>query len=57
MKDFFWSLWYITRAQGTLMVLHGHPSGPLNGPCDFRGPLVKRALHGPSMVQIGIFFP
>ena len=26
------------------MVLHGHPNGPLDGPCetDLRGPLVKK---------------
>ena len=36
------------------MDLHGHPNGPLNGPCeaDFRGPLVKKgppgSFHGPN---------
>ena len=53
MED-FWSLWYNTRAQGTLLDLHGHLSGPLNGPCeaDFRGPLLKKgpplSFHGPN---------
>ena len=48
------ALWYFTNAQGTLLDLHGHPNGPLNGPCkaDFRGPLVKKgppgSFHGPN---------
>ena len=44
----FWSLWYITRAQGTLLDLRWHPNGPLNGPCeaDSRGPLVKKGTQG-----------
>ena len=38
-----WSLFYFTKAQGTLMDHHGHPNGPLNGPSktDFMGPLLK----------------
>ena len=49
-----WSLWYITRDQGTLLDLHGHPNGPVHGPCeaDLRGPFVKKgapgSFHGPN---------
>ena len=42
------------REPSWTFILHGHPNGPINGPCKayFRGPLVKRALHFPYMVQI-----
>ena len=37
----FWSLWISTKAQWTLLDLHGPLNGPQNGPCEanFRGPL------------------
>ena len=50
----FWSLWNSTKAQGTLLDLHGPPNGPQNGPSEanFRGPIVKKGLagsfHGPK---------
>ena len=33
------SLLYFTKAQGALLDLHGHPNGPINGPCEanFKG--------------------
>ena len=37
-----WSLWNSTKAQGTLMDLHGPPNGPYEA--NFRGPLVKKEL-------------
>ena len=49
-----WSLSNCTKAQGTLLDLHGPPNGPLNGPSEanFWGPLVKKgpagSLHGPN---------
>ena len=48
------SLSNCTKAQGTLLDLHGPPNGPLNGPSEanFWGPLVKKgpagSLHGPN---------
>ena len=46
----FWSLWNSTKAQGTLMDLHGPPNGPYEA--NFRGPLVKKgpaeSLHSPK---------
>ena len=47
-----WSLSNSTKAQGTLLDLHGPPNGPQNGPSEanFRGPFVKKgpagSLHG-----------
>ena len=49
-----WSLSNCTKAQGTLLDLHGPPNGPLNEPSEanFWGPLVKKgpagSLHGPN---------
>ena len=49
-----WSLSNCTKAQGTLLDLHGPPNGPLNGPSEanFWGALVKKgpagSLHGPN---------
>ena len=48
------SLSNCTKAQGTLLDLHGPPNGPLNEPSEanFWGPLVKKgpagSLHGPN---------
>ena len=41
-------------AQGTLRDPHGHPNGPLQGPCDFSGSLGKKGppLQGLMMVKI-----
>ena len=46
-------LWYFTKALETLLDLHRHSNGLLNGPCeaDFIGPLVKEGLQGHFMVQ------
>ena len=49
-----WSLWNSTKAQGTLLDLHGPLYGPQNGPskANFRGPFLKKgpagSLHGPK---------
>ena len=42
-----WSLFYFTKTQGTLMDVHGHPNGPLNGPwkANFSPP---QSYHGPN---------
>ena len=50
----FWSLWISTKAQWTLLDLHGPLNEPQNGSCEanFRGPLVEKgplgSLHGPN---------
>ena len=49
-----WSLSNCTKAQGTLLDLHGPPNGPQNGPSEayFWGPLIKKDPagfhHGPN---------
>ena len=55
----FWSLWYFTKAQATLLDLHWHPTGPLNGPCkvDFRGPLVKKGPPWSRLIFLGAQAP
>ena len=50
-----WSFPNSTKAQGTLLDLHGPPNVPQNGPCEanFRAPLVKKGPagsdHGPKL--------
>ena len=38
------SMWYSTKAQGTLLYDHGHQLGAINGHyyADFWGPLMKK---------------
>ena len=54
-RTLIWSLSNSTKAQGTLLDLHGPPNIPQNGPCEdnFRAPLVKKGPagsdHGPKL--------
>ena len=54
----FWSLKYFTKAQGTLLDLHGHPNRPLNALEGwFSGNLgEKKTLQVPPAVRIGKLF-
>ena len=48
LEPLIWSLSNSTKAQGTLLDLHGPPNGPPNGPCEanFRATLVKNGPAG-----------
>ena len=45
-----WSVLHFTKAQGTLMDLHGPPNGPSNWPCELilGDPCRWKALQGPN---------